>query len=207
MKPPFDRKCRKGITLKPVALAVTLALPNASLFAASLKDVVSPRADQSITERYGRDSVYAMSPHAKGQTSGQRLTDQGVLSTKGKAYSAAAFQRRGSLGPHPSTNTADTLLENQPQLYGRAGGYIGRERVAIVRRSSLPLTSTTFPDRQVLRIGVEAWTKVEAQRAAVHPYRRESAAGYDEEVNWESPPANERESQSVADRSPISRTI
>src|SRR5678815_3737036 len=51
--------------VKPVVVAVALALPGAASFAASMTDVVTTRSDQNIDEQYGRDSVYAFSRDAK----------------------------------------------------------------------------------------------------------------------------------------------
>ena len=51
--------------VKPLVVAVALALPGAAAFAASMDDVVKTRADQNIDEQYGRDSVYAFSRDAK----------------------------------------------------------------------------------------------------------------------------------------------
>ena len=60
--------------LKPLALALTLALPGVALAAAA--DGVKTRADQNIDQQYGRDSVYGFSPESKplspDRTSGPR---------------------------------------------------------------------------------------------------------------------------------------
>ena len=67
----FKARRKKGIALKPVALAVALALPNVGAFAASMQDVISTHAAQSIAEQYGRDSLYAFSPESRRFKPGQ----------------------------------------------------------------------------------------------------------------------------------------
>src|SRR6266487_4534538 len=57
---------RNRSRLKPLAVALTLALPSAALAAPA--DVVQTRADQNIDQQYGRDSVYAFSPESKPLT-------------------------------------------------------------------------------------------------------------------------------------------
>jgi len=52
--------------LKPLIVALTLALPSAALAAPA--DVVGTRADQNIDQQYGRDSVYAFSTDSKPLT-------------------------------------------------------------------------------------------------------------------------------------------
>lgn len=52
--------------VKPLVLALTLALPAVALAAPA--DVVQTRADQNIDQQYGRDSVYGFSPQSKPLT-------------------------------------------------------------------------------------------------------------------------------------------
>jgi len=54
---------RSRSRLKPLAVALTLALPSAALAVST--DVVKTRADQNIDQQYGRDSVYGFSPERK----------------------------------------------------------------------------------------------------------------------------------------------
>ena len=55
----FDRPKR---ALKPIILTLALTLSGAAASAASMDDVVKMRAHQTIDQRYGRDSVDALSP-------------------------------------------------------------------------------------------------------------------------------------------------
>jgi hypothetical protein len=52
--------------LRPLIVALTLALPSAAFAAPA--DVVQTRADQTINQQYGRDSVYAFSTDSKPLT-------------------------------------------------------------------------------------------------------------------------------------------
>jgi len=54
---------RSRSRLKPLVVALTLALPSAALAVSA--DVVQTRADQNIDQQYGRDSVYGFSPESK----------------------------------------------------------------------------------------------------------------------------------------------
>jgi len=63
----MDSSVRKSRSqLKPLIVALTLALPSAALAAPA--DVVETRADQNIDQQYGRDSVYAFSTDSKPLT-------------------------------------------------------------------------------------------------------------------------------------------
>jgi len=51
-------------SLKPIALAVALALPSSAALTAPM-DAVKTRPDQNVDQQYGRDSVYAFSADSK----------------------------------------------------------------------------------------------------------------------------------------------
>jgi len=51
--------------VRPMILALALALPGAVAIAVQMGDVVTTRADQNVDEQYGRDSVYASSSGSK----------------------------------------------------------------------------------------------------------------------------------------------
>jgi len=55
-------------TLKPVVIALALALSGSAALAASMGDIVTTRADQNVDQQYGRDSVYAFSTDKKPLT-------------------------------------------------------------------------------------------------------------------------------------------
>ena len=176
MKPSLHGSCRRGAALKPLALAVALALPSAPSWAASMKDVVSTRADRSIDEHYGRDSVYAIAGD-KRLKPGHSVADLGRVFSKAKPYRAAA-------------------LPSRPQAYGRAGGYIGWERIVVMQLSPTTVATSVFPDRHVVNLAARPEDDAVAVYQGVHPYRHESAAGSDEGVNQGSPVTNEGEGRS-----------
>ena len=67
-------------SLKPIVIALTLALPGSAALAASMNDVVETRADQNIDQQFGRDSVYGFSADKKPlkpeQTGSQSSDDE-----------------------------------------------------------------------------------------------------------------------------------
>ena len=115
MQASLKNSRRKGIALRSVALAVALALPNVASLAANMRDVVSTQSAQSIGERYGRDSVYALSPNAKPL---QIRTDPTTLAMPNSA------------------NSVHQRPANGPQAYGRAGRYIGWERIVMMQKNA-----------------------------------------------------------------------
>lgn len=121
--------------VKPIVVAVALALPGAASFAASMTDVVTTRSDQNIDEQHGRDSVYAFSTEAKPlkpeQTGSRSDNFIGKTYDKTKGFVVGAWDKTTSLFKHDGMSPAYTA-RYEPQPYGRAGGYIGSDRVAIV---------------------------------------------------------------------------
>lgn len=112
--------------VKSVALAVALALSGATAFAESMSTVVTTRSDQTIAQQYGRDSVYAFSPGSKPFTPGQTASH---MLENVKAYSAVAWHKTTELlAPKPGS-----AAQNEPQRYGRAGGYVGADQIAFLR--------------------------------------------------------------------------
>jgi len=80
MNDSFRHTRSKRNVVRPMVLALALALPLSAAVAVQMGDVVTTRADQNIDEQYGRDSVYALSPGKQsmpGQTSSvDRLASQ-----------------------------------------------------------------------------------------------------------------------------------
>src|SRR5690242_4884364 len=140
----FKARRKKGVALKPVALAVALALPNVGAFAASMQDVVSTRAAKSIAEQYGRDSLYAFSPESRRFKPGQNPTSSSLLSRSGKSYGAGTPDKKSSSAMHGSAHSLDLLPAYRPQPYGRAGGYIGWERVVMMRLLPATVAASAF---------------------------------------------------------------
>jgi len=135
---------RSPNAVKPIIAAVALAL-SGSVYAASMSDVVTTRSDQNIDEQYGRDSVYAFSVAAKPLKPEQQgsSADAGIF-TKTKSYAANAWDKTRNFAgnmwdkttaflPH-SSDTVTARYELQP--YGRAGGYVGADRIAVLESSN-----------------------------------------------------------------------
>jgi len=135
--------------VKPIALAIALALPSAAALAQPFSDVVTTRADQTVTEQYGRDSVYAFSPSAKPLTPAQTGSRAGFFSEakqysanawdKTKEYSAEAWDKtKALLAPKPGAANP-----SEPQRYGRAGGFVGADEIKFLSSDVAPTTSAS----------------------------------------------------------------
>jgi len=122
-------------SVKPVVLALALALPGSAALAASTNDVVTTRADQSINQQYGRGSIYAFSPDAKPMKSEQAGSN--VFGTM-KTYAAEAWHKTEGFAVAAWDKTTDfftqppAVAQTEPQRYGRAGGYVGADRIAVL---------------------------------------------------------------------------
>ena len=143
--------------VKPIVVAVALALPGAASFAASMTDVVTTRSDQNIDEQYGRDSVYAFSRDAKPlkpeQTASRSDNFIGKTFDKTKGFVVGAWDKTTSLFKHDGSSPAYTA-RYEPQPYGRAGGYAGSDRIAIV--AATPTTYAANSD--VVKSGQEPYS-------------------------------------------------
>jgi hypothetical protein len=197
MNPSCKASCRRASALKPIALAVALALPHATSWAASIKDVILTRADQDIGARYGRDSLYAVTRHPDRVKLAQSPARSGGLFSRAKSYNAAPVGKALSSVTHDSAQSIDVLLANRPQSYGRAGGYIGWERVVVMQPVPTIATST-FPGRYVVKNGTGHENNVPDLRTGDEIYRRELAAWSVKGANTGSPATQEGEEHSVA---------
>jgi hypothetical protein len=126
--------------VKPLVVAVALALPGAAALAASIDDVVKTRADQNIDEQYGRDSVYAFSRDAKPLKPEQQAShDMGFVGDayhKTTGFLAGAWHKTTAMFSGDGKSYAANQYQNEPQRYGRAGGYAGSDRVAVLAAKS-----------------------------------------------------------------------
>jgi len=181
---------REGRTIvKPLVVAIALALPGAASFAASMDDVVRTRADQNIDEQYGRDSVYAFSRDAKPLKPEQQGShDMGFIGDayhKTTGFLAGAWHKTTSMFDRDqdgSKTYAANRYQLEPQRYGRAGGYVGSERVAVIAGTT-DMTATanadTVKDADTVKTGQEldnaavtpapAITQDQSSSAAVTP--------------------------------------
>jgi hypothetical protein len=103
--------------LKPLIVALTLALPSAAL--AALADVVQTRADQNIDQQYGRDSVYAFSTDSKPLTPER---------TSGSHWFHNWFHKSNASGSNTSGLYEGYVPKQQESVALNAGsGYTGSE--------------------------------------------------------------------------------
>ena len=166
--------------VKPLVVAVALALPSAASFAASMSDVVTTRSDQNIDEQYGRDSVYAFSRDAKPlkpeQTGSHHLGWLSNTADKTKAFVAGTWDKTTSFfkGHGPSSYSSAAAYQAQP--YGRAGGYAGSDRVAVL--STTPAAATAAANPDVVKTG-EQWGNAADSRAADVPREAPASAATD----------------------------
>jgi hypothetical protein len=129
-----------------------MALPGAAALAQPLSDVVTTRADQTVTQQYGRDSVYAFSPDAKPLTPAQTGSRAGFL-TEVKQYSANAWDKTKEYSENAWDKTKAFLVPkpgavnpDEPQRYGRAGGYVGADEIAFLNSDLAPTTPAQAAD-------------------------------------------------------------
>ena len=130
-------------TVKTMALAVALALPAAPTLAASMSDIVTTRDDQEIHQQFGRDSVYAMQTRQPLQTESHVSSDSGIgkfFAGVGSAGSSAWHKMTSVF--EPKSETSHTMVAQQPQWYGRAGGYVGTDQLALLERAG-PATNVS----------------------------------------------------------------
>jgi hypothetical protein len=126
--------------VKPLVVALALALPGTAAFAASMDDVVKTRADQNIDEQYGRDSVYAFSRDAKPlKPEQQGAHDMGFIGDafhKTTGSVAGAWHKTTALftgdGKDDGKSYSANRYQYEPERYGRAGGYAGSDRVEVI---------------------------------------------------------------------------
>jgi len=132
-------------TIKTVVVAVALTIPATLSMAAPMNDLVRTREAQSI-HQLGRDSVYAIQTRQPAQTESRYSSDGsggiGEFFAGVGAFGATAWDKvTGLFEPGASAATA---TESEPRLYGRAGGYVGTDRLALLDRAG-PASDTSEP--------------------------------------------------------------
>ena len=149
--------------LKPLIVALTLALPAAVLAAPA--DVVQTRADQNIDQQYGRDSLYAFSTESKPltpqRTSGSHWFHKAKTSgsnTSGLYDGYVPKQQQETVGlnagsGYTGTETSQADIFAQPTsdvaLGGEAEGNWGNQSAIVV-----PLINEETPGPVVLDDGM-----------------------------------------------------
>jgi hypothetical protein len=151
-------------------------------------DILSSRAGKNIAGRYGRDSVYAVSAHST-LVEVQRAARRGLL-RRTKAYNAVPFGKTPPFGLNHFGKSIHALPADYLEPYGRAGGYIGCGKVALVRPLPRALTSGC-QDGSVVKNG-GGHEKTPAALRPYDVYRRDPALWDGKEVNLISPVGDER---------------
>jgi hypothetical protein len=154
---------------------MALALPGTAAFAASMDDVVKTRADQNIDEQYGRDSVYAFSRDAKPLKPEQQGShDMGFLGDayhKTTGFVANAWHKTTAMFTGDGKTYAANQYQYAPERYGRAGGYVGSDRVAVIAgKSDMTATAnadTVKTDESAAAAGTAITTPEQPSAAAV----------------------------------------
>ncbi len=118
--------------MKTMVLAVAFTIPASVSLAAPVSEVVTTRDDQDIHQRYGRDSVYAVQIHQPAQTESRYSSDnsgsrEGFVAGVSSLGAAAWDKVSGLFEPGPSA-----AAQPQPLAFGRAGGYVGTDRLALL---------------------------------------------------------------------------
>ena len=108
-------KSSKRNVIRPLVVAMALALPGSAALAAQMDDVVTTRADQNIDQQYGRDSIYAFSPDSKPLKPEQSASRDFHPFAKMKSYAAEAWHKTTGVFKHPdSTSMNAAQAESQP---------------------------------------------------------------------------------------------
>src|SRR3954454_6926639 len=136
MNTPLMANRTHAIAVKPLILALMLSGPATGL-AASMRDVVSSRADQPAVQTYGRDSVYAVT------TSGKQM--QVAHSGSGKSYNATSAQKASR---HYRAEAED-MLSNEVPVRPQDPVFVGEFGVAGISEQATAGISTA-PDMPVV---------------------------------------------------------
>jgi len=105
----------KRNVIRPLVIAMALALPGSVALAAQMDDVVTTRADQNIDRQYGRDSIYAFSPDSKPLKPEQSASRDFHPFANMKSYAAEAWHKTtGVFKHHDSTSMNAAQGESQP---------------------------------------------------------------------------------------------
>jgi hypothetical protein len=111
-------------TLKPIVFALALAMPGAAVVAASMGDVVKTRADQTIDQQYGRDSVYGFSPESKPLSPERTFGPQAQNSDNG---TPTALQASPAPAAEPAVENIGSGYTDSDAIADVGSGYVGVE--------------------------------------------------------------------------------
>ncbi len=140
-------------TIRTAVLAVALALPAGFSLAAPMSEIVTTRDDQDIDQQFGRDSVYAIQTRQPADT-GPRYGSDGssgvgeFFAGLGAAGAAAWDRVTGAFEPGGAT-----VARQEPEMYGRAGGYVGPDQIALLERAGpAPAAGEVVTTRESLAV-------------------------------------------------------
>jgi len=173
------------IVLKPLPLAIMLSC-SATGLAANLKDVVSTRADERMSQAYGRDSVYASSAAPKRM--------EMVQSRSTKSYNATSVRE---LSGQRDNQSRDNQADEMPRQYEGAVSPGGSDRIASIEMPQ-QATASISPRRDMpgAEYIPEQYGNAPNVRGSVQPYRKEAIAEIEANV---SPATEEADHRSETD--------
>ena len=130
-------------SLKPITFALALTLPGSFALAAATADVVKTRADQTIDQQYGRDSVYAFSPDSKPLSPERTLNARGLRmsqpqssasenSSVGSGYVGNEFSGDGSISADSVSSESAGSGYTDNVAYDAGSGYTGIEQLTVI---------------------------------------------------------------------------
>jgi hypothetical protein len=135
--------------MKTIVLAVALTVPAGLSVAASMSELVTTRESQDIYQQFGRDSVYAVQTRQPADTGSRYSSNEsgigGVFAGIGSAGAAAWDRVTGLFDSDTSTRS---VTPPEPERYGRAGGYVGTDQLALLARAG-----TAPPTNEVVTTG------------------------------------------------------
>jgi hypothetical protein len=165
--------------VKPLVIAIALALPGSAAMAESMDNVVKTKWDQNIDQQYGRDSVYAFSPDAKPLKPEQTGShDTNIFGTM-KSYAADAWHKTEGFASGLWDKTTglfkghegegSSVAQMEPQPYGRAGGFVGADRIAVLESAAPYQVNSTPTDYSLVATPSEVKTGASAVAAGPSP--------------------------------------
>jgi hypothetical protein len=139
----FEMK-RTHHTIRNAVLAVALTVPAGVSLAASMSEVVTTRENQDVHQQFGRDSIYAIQTRQPADTGSRSSSNSssgiGEFFAGVGASGAAVWDRMtGMFEPSDSTAAAS---QPEPEVYGRAGGYVGTDQLALLARAEPAATAS-----------------------------------------------------------------
>lgn len=164
MRPLITKNPARILAVKPLVLAVALAVTSVPSFAVTLKHVLNNSMTRNSDVRYGRESVFAVAP-VSTLASGKNVPSTGARLAKAKSYSATA-----------RANEALFSMAQVPQFKGlisASSTTVARPERAIARPS--PASAARYSDT----VGARREDELTPRRPNTKPYRRESAADFD----------------------------